>query len=258
MQVWQNGRRRLKIERTKKSNVERINALVLAAGLGTRLRPLTNTIPKCLVEIDGKPMLGRWIETLAKVSNKIIINTHYLHKQVENYIENDLGSPSNIYLEYEQELEGTAGTLLKVHKTYSEYDTLLLIHADNLTDANISEFLEAHKKRPNPCMMTMMLFECDNPQECGIVEIDEKGILTDFHEKKNNPPGNMANAAIYAIDKSLLKDLAEWGEIRDFSTEVIPKLISQIYTYKTNGYLLDIGTYKNLERARHMTEVFES
>ena len=70
-------------------SVERLRCLLLAAGLGTRLRPITNKIPKCLVEINNEPLLGRWLRTINKLGcESVLINTHYLAPKVDNYLKN--------------------------------------------------------------------------------------------------------------------------------------------------------------------------
>tara|TARA_Y100000991_G_scaffold197682_1_gene168302 strand:+ start:47 stop:757 length:711 start_codon:yes stop_codon:yes gene_type:complete len=229
-----------------------IKALLLAAGFGTRLRPITHSIPKCLVEIKGKPLLEIWIENLkiAKI-DEVLINTHYLSNKVEEFINLLKIEDLKISIEYEKNLLGTAGTLIK-NKKFFKNSIGLLIHADNFTKLNLSEFLEAHNNRPKNCLITMLTFETDQPEKCGVVEIDNENIVKGFYEKVINPPSKIANGAIYAFDG----DFIEWIEhnhkdAKDFSTEILPKLIGNIYTWHTSSLFIDIGTPKALELAQN-------
>jgi len=226
-----------------------MRAMLLAAGLGTRLRPLTETIPKCLVPIKGQALLGVWLDRLNQVGiGPFLINTHYLPEQVQAFVAT---SPyrDRITLTHEKELLGTAGTLIaNIH--FFEGKGGLLIHADNYCLADFKGFFQAHSKRPSCCLMTIMTFRSDNPQSCGIVEIDERGIVMGFHEKVEKPPGNLANGAVYLLSAELLKLLdTEFSAVTDFSTEVLQHLVGQIYTYESREFFIDIGTPEAYRRA---------
>ncbi|MEC4868842.1 MAG: nucleotidyltransferase family protein, partial [Jaaginema sp. PMC 1078.18] len=207
-----------------------MRTILLAGGYGTRLRPLTNTIPKCLVPIKGKPLLEIWLERLNLAGfNPFLINTHYLSKQVETFIQH---SPYHhqVTLIYEPQLLGTAGTLI-ANLDFFEGSDGLLIHADNYCLADLQAFKQAHKERPSNCLMTMMTFRTNNPSSCGIVEINPKGIVTTFHEKVESPPDNLANGAIYILSEKLLNILSnKYKNYQDFSTDILPHFINQIYT----------------------------
>ena len=112
-------------------SIKPIRCLLLAAGFGTRLRPLTETTPKCLVEVGGKPLLADWIVKLKAIGcEKVLINTHYLAANVERFIVDSNFSDIDIELVYEPTLLGTAGTLLANHDFFRG-STGILIHADN-------------------------------------------------------------------------------------------------------------------------------
>ena len=226
-----------------------IKALLLAAGLGTRLRPLTYETPKCLVEINGQPLLGRWIEKLEDIEcETIVINTHYLSNKVEEYL--SAINKRNIILSHEEQLLGTARTLMRNKEIFRD-GIGLIIHADNCTDFNLSKLIDAHNNRPKSCVMTMLTFNSNDPKSCGIVRTDEDGILKEFYEKVENPPGNRANAAIYAIDKRLIDSLENMKpEPIDFSNDVLPSMLGRVYTHHTMARFLDIGTPKSLHEAQ--------
>ncbi len=228
-------------------------ALLLAAGLGTRLRPITLDTPKCLVNIGGEPLLGRWLRQLEIGGcESVLINTHYLARQVETFLESWQSSTMAVNTVHEPKLLGTAGTLLANQEFFRDA-TGLLIHADNAMAGDIKKFLAAHRARKPCCLLTMLTFNTDTPSSCGIVEIDDHQVIQAFHEKITGPPGNRANGALYAFEQVFLDHLNLMNQRpSDFSTEVIPKLIGRIQTWHTNEAYLDIGTPEALLLAQKL------
>jgi len=230
-----------------------LRALLLAAGLGTRLRPLTLDTPKCLMPIGGEALLGRWLRQLEQAGcEAVLVNTHYLAGQVEAYLQNWHSPSMAIDTVHEPKLLGTAGTLLANQSVFSGC-TSLLIHADNAMAAGLRPFLGAHHSRQGGCLLTMLTFNTDAPCNCGIVELDEQNILQGFHEKVVDPPGNRANGALYAFEPTLLDYLNRMEPPpSDFSTEVIPSLLGRIQTWHTDQPYLDIGTPQALATAQKL------
>lgn len=222
-----------------------MRAILLAAGYGKRLRPITKNLPKCLVSIKGKPLLEIWLEKLTKAGvKKIFINTHYLHKKVEEYILNS-HFRDIVTLGFEKQLKGTAGTLID-NIDFFENDDGFLIHADNLCDDDMLNLIKCHKNRPSACEITMLVFETKEPQNCGIVCINKNNIVENFYEKVQNPPGNLANGAIYILSSKFIESYKNKFKIAsDFSNQVLPKMLNKIFVYKTKDRFLDIGTNKN-------------
>ena len=234
---------------------KRLRALLLAAGLGTRLRPLTLQKPKCLVPIGGEPLLGRWLRQLeAAGCESVLVNTHYLAGQVTQFLQGWLSESMHVQVVHEPELLGTAGTLL-ANSSFFAGSSGLLIHADNLMVADLSGPLAAHAQRHASCLLTMLTFHTDQPRNCGIVETDLEGVVIAFHEKVANPPCNCANGALYAFDPSFLDYLSSMSPPpSDFSTEVIPSLLGKIQTWHTDRLYLDIGTPEALVTAQQLME----
>ena len=228
-----------------------LRALLLAAGLGTRLRPITLHTPKCLVPVAGEPLLGRWLRQLeAAGCEAVLINTRYLSDQVEAFVQERPPSAMGVQIIHEPELLGTAGTLL-ANRSFFEGATGLLIHADNAMAGNLQGLLAAHAARPMHCLLTMLTFRTDQPRNCGIVATDGQGVVTAFHEKVADPPGNCANGALYAFDAPFLDRLAGMTpQPSDFSTEVIPPLMGHIQSWHTGQPYLDIGTPEALALAQ--------
>ena len=230
-------------------NIE-YRALLLAAGLGTRLKPYTDSKPKCLMNIGGKPLLEYWLENLEKsYCKEVLINTHYLSEQVFDFLDQRTKTNMKITTIHEKELLGTAGTL-KQNITFFKNDLGILIHADNFALLDLNKFIRAHIKRSKNTIMTMVTFLSDNPSSCGIVETDQDQVLVDFNEKPKNPKSSLANAAIYAFEKEFLQEFTKIDQPHDFSKDVIDKFKGKIQTWLTNETLIDIGTPKSLAKAQ--------
>ena len=227
---------------------QQLKALLLAAGLGTRLRPLTDVLPKCLMPINGRPLLGIWLERLCDAGiSDIVVNLHHHSALVRDYAESSPFS-HHVTLAEEPRLLGTAGTLVHNRDHFGGAE-VLLAHADNLSLFDPQGFAAAHRSRPAGAAMTMMTFVTDAPQQCGIVKLDARGTVVEFHEKSRNPPGNLASAAVYIVEPEVI-DYARQRGASDFSTEVVPHFIGRIHTFQNDRYHRDIGTVHSLVRAQ--------
>tara|TARA_Y100001933_G_C18994019_1_gene561744 strand:- start:246 stop:1022 length:777 start_codon:yes stop_codon:yes gene_type:complete len=230
---------------------ETLKALLLAAGHGVRLRPITLQMPKCLVNIGGQPIIYHWIKELERVNcEEILINLHAHSSQVTTYLQS-LRESLQISTCYEPELLGTALTLIH-NKDYFGKEDGILIHADNMMEEGLDVLLKAHSTRPKNCILTMLTFTTSDPSSCGIVKTNKNGIMIDFTEKpKGTSFGNMANAAVYIFDSRLFDEISNIKtEIKDFSKDVLPNLLGKVFTCHTDKLLIDIGTPKNLAYAQ--------
>ncbi|MDR3639963.1 MAG: nucleotidyltransferase family protein [Humidesulfovibrio sp.] len=220
-----------------------MNVILLAAGLGTRLRPLTDILPKCLMPIHGRPQLEYWLRALDAACGQggadVLVNTHYLPELVRAYL---AASPwaARVRQAHEEELLGTGGTLLA--NSFAAPGPVMLVHADNLCDADLNAFAGAHIARAAGVAITMMSFRTDSPRSCGILELDGRGVVRAFHEKVADPPGNLANAAVYIVEPEVTAFIASHKRpVVDFSTEVIPNFKGRIQTWENTCYHRDIG-----------------
>ncbi len=226
-----------------------MRAVLLAAGLGTRLRPLTLTVPKCLVPINGTPLLDIWLSHVFEAGiERALVNTHWLAEAVAAHV---AASPwaDRVDLVHEPELLGTGGTVV-ANRAWLGAGPYMLAHADNLTDFDVPAFRRAHERRPAGCAITMLAFRTDMPETCGILGIDEANVVATFHEKVKNPPGNLANAAVYICEPEVTAFMAGLKKpFVDFSTEVIPYFLGRILAVETRGYHRDIGSPEALALA---------
>ena len=227
-----------------------MRAFLLAAGLGTRLRPLTQSTPKCLVPIAGKPLLDYWLDLLfAGGIERVLINTHYLADAVRAHVVSSAWR-GRIDLAHEDHLLGTGGSLA-ANRSWCGQGPLLLAHADNLTELKVTDLAQAHAIRAPGCVMTMATFQADDPRACGIVQLDGQGVVQGFFEKVADPPGTLANAAAYILEPEVMDFTVALGRpVIDFSTEVIPRFIGRIQSHALDGYHRDIGSPESLALAR--------
>lgn len=226
-------------------NYSDVKAVLLAAGLGTRLRPLTNSMSKCLLPIGGKPLLQYWFENLiAARVREVLVNTHWLHEKVESFIADWDNRSLKVTIFHEPALLGSAGTILATREWWEDASELLILYADNFTTVRLEDVLRFHRSHDLP--FTLGIFETDEPQRCGIVELDEEGMVVDFVEKPEKPRTNLAAAGIYMAAPCIMKQVLDWdlnsGEPYDLGRDVLPHLVGRMMAYRLEGLLLDIGT----------------
>lgn len=228
-----------------------MRALLLAAGLGVRLRPLTEHTPKCLAPIHGRPLLAYWLDALFEEAgiDRVLVNTHHLHEAVEAFV---AASPwrDRIDLVHEAELLGTGGTIL-ANRAWLQGESFLVVHADNLTDFAISRLVDTHNAAGPENLLTLLAFRTPNPRQCGILELDSGSRVVAFHEKVSDPPGNLANGAVYVFSQEVVSRIANLGRpVVDLSTEVIPSLLPRVTALEHRGFFMDIGTPEALKQAQ--------
>ena len=226
-----------------------MRALLLAAGRGSRLLPLTATTPKCLVMIDGRPLLDYWLALLFEAGiERVLINTHWLAGLVNDFVKASRWA-SRIDLVHEDRLLGTGGTVLANRQWLCE-QPFMLAHADNLTNFDVAGMIAAHRTRPPGHVMTMLGFRTDDPRSCGVLTLDDRDTVVAFHEKVPHPPGNLANGAVYILEPEIIDVIAgRYTPVVDLSTEIIPGLVGRILCVETDGYHRDIGNPESLRRA---------
>ena len=229
----------------------KFKALILCAGLGMRLRPITQNQPKCLIEIGEKPLLKYWLDHLASIGcEAALINTHHKADKLKDYLSKLKYKKMKIYTTYERSLLGTAKTLITNYDFFKDENTLLM-HSDNFSLVNLKDLIKAHENRVEGTILTMLTFNSANPSSCGIVEKNQKGVMIAFHEKKPNPPTNCANGAIYFFSKEFLTWLVKnKKDAVDFSNDVLPSLSGLTQTWHTELPYIDIGTPESLKEAK--------
>lgn len=226
----------------------RTKAILLAGGLGTRLRPITETVPKCLVPVAGRPMLDYWLDALEAAGiDDVIINTHHLREQVQAFIVTANAERSiQITESWEPELLGSAGTVHANRDWADDADEVIVIYADNLSDVRLSDLLDEHRTGAMP--MTMMLFHTAYPKQCGIATLSETGQIVDFVEKPEEPASDLANAGIYVVTADTWRAIADMN-VFDFGFDVLGAFVGNMHGFVHKGYHRDIGNHDALDAA---------
>lgn len=220
-----------------------MKAFLLAAGEGRRLRPLTNTIPKCLVPIQGTPLLGIWLRLfeLHGISS-VLVNLHHFHDQVAAFL---ASFPTTVTIEtvHEPRLLGSAGTVLTNRAFVEDDESFLIAYADNLTCVDLRKMIRFHETRSE--ILTLAVSPTDRPREKGTVVLGAAGEVIAFEEKAENPRSNLANAGIYVTRRALFDYCpasVPADGIVDFGFDVLPRIVPRVAAYQIDEFLMDIGT----------------
>jgi mannose-1-phosphate guanylyltransferase len=225
----------------------RVKGFLLAGGLGERLRPLTLSLPKCLVPIDGTPLLGYWLDVCARQGvSEILLNVSQHPEQVRAYLDGWLGPPT-VTLVVEPRPVGTAGTVAANRAFVDGEQSFWIFYADNLTDVCLADMLATHQR--HDALLTMGLFHAPVPSAAGIVELDAGGWVVGFEEKPARPRSDLANAGIYLARHGLLDRIPARPGIVDFGHDVFPAMTGEIHGHVIEQFIADIGTPTALETA---------
>ncbi len=224
-------------------------AIILAGGLGTRLRPLTDAVPKCLVPIGGRPLLDYWVDALAAAGvREATVNNHAHADQVRAYV-GAVSASGRLALResFEPTLLGSAGTIAANADLADGADEVVIVYADNFSDVDLGGMLAFHRSHGDP--FTMLLFRASDPKACGIAELDGEGRVVSFVEKPEQPASDLANGGVYVVDAAAYREIAALGAF-DLGFEVLPRFVGRMRGWPGAGYHLDVGTLEALERAR--------
>lgn len=235
-----------------------MKAIILAAGEGTRLRPLTLNCPKPMLPIGDKPLLEHTINWLKRYGfAQIAINLHHRPETITGYFGDGRRWGMEITYSYEENLLGTAGAVRKLQGFFDE--TFPVVYGDVLTDLPLDALLHFHQSRKpgNPYgYMTMALYHVPNPTEVGLVGLDEGGRVISFKEKPRPEEvfTDLANSGILILEPEIIECIPE-NTFYDFGLHLLPKLLeigTPIYGWPipTSTYLIDIGTKEKYERAQ--------
>lgn len=227
-----------------------MKAMILAAGVGSRLDPLTRNLPKPLVPIVNKPVMEHIVELLARNGVKqIMVNLHYHGDQIKNYFGD--GKKWGVEISYspEEVLWGDAGSVKRCESFFDE--TFIVIGGDDLADMDLKHLIKQHKKKKALCTIALSLVS--DPGEYGIVLINERGKISRFLEKPKGEVifSNMANTGVYVFEPEIF-ELIPKGEFYGFGKNVFPLLLEQkkrFYGYLTSSYWKDVGNLKQYQEA---------
>ncbi len=231
--------------------------MVMSAGMGSRLEPLTLMVPKPLVPVCNKPVMDILFENLSDIGIKdVICNTYYLSDQIINRYTSSC--PVNFNYIKEETLSGTAGGVKKCQFFFDKGEDFVVLSADGLTNADILHGIEVHKKSGAIATIGVKRVPKHEVQNFGVVVTDNDGFITEFQEK---PPVEIAksdciNTGIYIFNYKIFDYIPE-NTFYDFAKNVFPKLLEgrQINTFVVEDYWSDIGTLEQYKQS--VSDVFE-
>jgi mannose-1-phosphate guanylyltransferase len=215
-----------------------VKAFLLAAGRGTRMGEVGERTPKCLLEVGGKPLLGRWFDALARAGvTSVLVNTHHLADQVRGYVAS-IEPPLEVVIAHEPELLGSGGTLGAHCGFVPDGDDFLVVYADNASTVDLALLTEAHRQ---DTVATLGLFRVSDPENRGVVELDGDGWVRSFVEKPERPRSNLAWAGLLVGGPALFDAVPEPVPC-DLGHDVLPALVGRMRGVVVDGYHADVGT----------------
>ncbi len=221
-----------------------MRALILAGGLGTRLRPLTNTRPKHLLPIANRPHIEHVFDLLQRHGvDEVVLLTSYLADAFETTVGNAATRGLTVHVTHEGEPLGTAGAL-KNAEGFASDGTFLVFNGDVLMDVDLGEVLEFHRDRGAEA--TIVLTPVDDPSAYGVVPTEPGGRVRGFIEKppRDEAPTNLINAGIYVLEPSVLERIPR-GEVWSAERQLFPGLVEEgarVFAVAAESYWMDIGT----------------
>ncbi|HSK45018.1 MAG TPA: nucleotidyltransferase family protein [Candidatus Binatia bacterium] len=225
-----------------------MKAFLLAAGIGKRLRPLTDSVPKCLLPIQGIPLLEIWLNNCKAAGiTDVLVNTH-AHREAIRQFSSQQQTGVRIRLAEELELLGSAGTLAENHDFVVGEESFFVLYGDVLTDLDLSRMLAFHQQKH--LAATLGIHQVPDPTRCGIITMDENAVILDFVEKPTRPASNWAFAGVMVAGGGLF-DLLPEKRPADLGFDVLPKMAGNMAAYAISEYLLDIGTIANYDHAQN-------
>jgi mannose-1-phosphate guanylyltransferase/phosphomannomutase len=230
-----------------------VKAMVMAAGAGTRLRPLTFAVPKPMVPVANRPVLEYTIENLRRHGiTDLILNLHSHPQAIRNYFQD--GERWGVHIEYshEPELMGTAGGVKKV-ASFLKGGTFLVLSGDGLCDIDLTALLEFHRSKKADA--TIALTSVDTRFEYGVTLTDPRGRVQRFVEKPHWSEvfSSQVNTGIYVFEPSVLSEIPA-NTVYDFGNELWPKLLkkkARIFGQLSKDYWCDVGNINEYRRAQN-------
>ena len=226
-----------------------MKAFLLAAGHGTRLRPITDKLPKCLVPIQGLPMLAIWLSVCKGLGiTEVLINLHAHADTVSTFLRQSHNCGIRVHVSEEKQLLGSAGTLRANRSWVQSEDLFWVFYADVLHRADLKKMLRLH--RQHGLAATLGVYEVPDPTRCGIVTTNSEGIIEGFVEKPKQPSSNLAFSGLMIATPPVLELIPDGGSPSDIGFDVLPKLAGQMLAFPIHDYLIDIGTLENYRQAQ--------
>jgi len=228
-------------------------AMILAAGLGTRLLPLTESVPKALVRVAGRPVMEHTVELLARHGfDQLFVNVHHHAEAVMEHFGDGARWGVSITYSHEEELLGTAGGVKKLEDRLGGGD-FLVVSGDALTDLDLTSLWRWHREKGG--IATLVLTPVNDPSLYGVVITDAGGRITGFQEKppREKALSDLANSGIYAFRPEVL-EMIPAGTFYDFGSQLFPRWMEEgreFFGYRHSDYWNDVGSLRVYLQGNH-------
>jgi mannose-1-phosphate guanylyltransferase len=217
-----------------------VKGVVLVGGEGTRLRPLTETVPKPLIPFMNRPFLHHVLDHLERYGvNEVVLSSPYLEGEFRSFLDERGGTPTITWIT-EPEPLGTCGAVAGARHLLD--GTFLVLNGDVLTDLDLSALLAFHRERK--AVATIALTPVEDARPYGLVDREENGRVLAFREKPPDPIPGTINAGTYVLEPRALDGVPE-GVAVSIERETFPDLIARgepVYSFLWEGYWRDLGT----------------
>lgn len=231
--------------------VKKMKAIIVAGGRGERLRPLTDTVPKPMIEVDGKPILEQVIQLLKRHGvTDIIVALCYLPKQIQDHFGNGKKFGVNIAYTLESKPMGTAGAITLASQHI--HDTFIVTYADILRELDVTDMVKQHKNKK--AFTTLHVYKRFGKDPKSKIVFDKNKRIQQFIERpgESKKPFVWANGSFYIFEPEIFSYIPK-NKPSDFGKDIFPKLLSvgrSLFAYPTDGYFMDIGNLEKLNMAR--------
>lgn len=236
-----------------------MKAMVLAAGRGERLRPLTDTLPKPMVPIAGRPLLDYTVEWLAKHRfTELAVNLHHCPDVIRGHFGDGAGHGVQIHYYYEPELMGTAGALLPWREFFAR-GTFLVMYGDNLTNFDLGVLLELHRSKQ--AVATMAVHYRDDVTKSGMAVMEDDGRLLAYREKPRpeEVTSQWVGAGIILLEPSVFEYIPTAGP-SDFGRDVFPALLGageRFYAHRMSEKLRWADSWEDYQELQRLAAANE-
>jgi NDP-sugar pyrophosphorylase family protein len=228
-----------------------MKAMLLAAGEGRRLRPLTEHLPKPMLPVLGRPLISYLLDLLRQHGvREVAINLHHCPAPLVSYVREGQQFGLRIVYSHEERLLGSAGAVRRLASFWGN-EPFFVVYGDVLTNLNLSALLRFHRRRD--AAVTVALYRPEALHECGVARLDEDSRVIEFVEKPpaDSTPSPWASAGVYVVDPAVLDHVPDETPF-DFGYDLLPRLLNAgapVYGYRSEALVLDIGVPQRYRRA---------
>lgn len=222
-----------------------MKCVILAAGEGLRMRPLTENTPKPMLQVWGQPILEHILSDLPSEIDEVILVVGYLKQNIIDYLGNEFDDIKISYIEQEGKM-GTYKALELCRDKFQDGEKFLMLYADDLHGA------EGLKECVVGDQYTLLVYEADDPRKFGVVEIDEDGMVVGVEEKPENPKTNLVSTGVMVLDNNVFKFPAEMHKNGEYYlSESIDQMVRAGYKFKVvrSTSWIPIGFPEDIKRA---------